>query len=332
MMSKEARARAAEMSRRSQSERAGERDLRAVAEQLLGRPLKKAAASEYVGPCPACRDGDDRFGVNVKKQLWHCRHCGKGGDVIALVMHVEGVGFREAVERLAGETSLIIRPPPRPRNPDPDTDADRNSRLALPIWEAARSIRGTLAERYLVHIRNIDIDQLIELDDVLRFAPDCPFGGGRSPCLIAIVRDVVTDAPKAIQRTALRPDGRKIARRSLGPKKSSAIKLWADAEVTQGLVIGEGMETVAAAATRIDHRGTLLQPAWALIDSANLSGFPILAGIEALTILVDHDANGVGQKAADACERRWLDAGREVTQLTPKTLGLDFNDIVRGAK
>ena len=85
----------------SVAERAGERDLRAVAEQLLGRPLKKAAASEYVGPCPACRDGDDRFGVNVKKQLWHCRHCGKGGDVIALVMHVKGVGFRDAVERLA---------------------------------------------------------------------------------------------------------------------------------------------------------------------------------------------------------------------------------------
>ena len=60
-------------------------------------------------------------------------------------------------------------------------------------------------------------------------------------------------------------------------------------------MIGEGLETVAAAATRVEHRGTLLQPAWALIDSANLSGFPILAGIEALTVLVDHDVNGVGQ-------------------------------------
>ena len=229
-------------------ERAAERDLRAVAEQLLGRPLKKAAASEYVGPCPACRDGDDRFGVNVKKQLWHCRHCGKGGDVIALVMHVEGVGFREAVEWLAGETSLIIRPPPRPRSPDPAEDADSNSRSALRIWDAARSIRVTLAEHYLGRVRGVDVDQILELDDVLRFEARCLFGDDRLPCIVALVRDILTDEPKAIQRIALDSDGNKIERRSLGPKKGGAIKLWPDAEVTQGLVVGEGLETVAAAA------------------------------------------------------------------------------------
>jgi hypothetical protein len=31
---------------------------------------------------------------------------------------------------------------------------------------------------------------------------------------------------------------------------------------------------------------------------------PVLSGIEALTILVDHDANGVGQKAAHDCAER----------------------------
>ena len=92
-------------------------------------------------------------------------------------------------------------------------------------------------------------------------------------------------------------------------------------------MIGEGLETVAAAATRVEHRGTLLQPAWALIDSANLSGFPILAGIEALTVLVDHDANGVGQAAAASCAKRWSAAGRNVIRLTPDALGTDFNDL-----
>jgi hypothetical protein len=311
-------------------ERARQADILEVAWRYVA--LKRVSASEWAGPCPACR-GRDRFSVNTRKQVFNCRGCGAKGGVIDLMQHASGATFVEAVTSLTGEARADVRSrPPRPRNPGPTADADCNSRLALSIWKAVRSIRGTLAERYLVHIRNIDIDQLIELDDVLRFAPDCPFGGDRSPCLIALVRDIVTDAPKAIQRTALGSDGRKIDRRSLGPTKGGAIKLWEDAEVTYGLVIGEGMETVAAAATRIDHRSTLLQPAWALIDSANLSGFPILAGIEALTILVDHDANGVGQKAADACERRWLEAGREVTQLTPKTLDLDFNDIVRGAK
>jgi hypothetical protein len=52
--------------------------------------------------------------------------------------------------------------------------------------------------------------------------------------------------------------------------------------------------------------------------------------IEAFTILVDNDLSGGGQDAASVCARRWIEAGREVTRLTPKILGGDFNDIVRG--
>jgi Toprim domain/CHC2 zinc finger len=283
--------------------------------------------SEWAGPCPVC-GGTDRFSVNTRRQIWNCRGCAKGGNVIGLAQHAGGATFAQAVAALNGDALADIRSlPPRTCKLDPDEDGDLNSRLALRIWDAARSIRGTLAERYLVHIRNIDIDQFIELDDVLRFAPDCRFDGDRLPCLVALVGDIVTDAPKAIQRTALNGDGGKIGRRSLGPTKSGVIKLWEDAEVTYGLAIGEGMETVAAAATRINHRGTLLQPAWALIDSANLSGFPVLAGIEALTILVDHDANGVGQAAAASCAKRWSAAGRNVIRLTPDALGTDFNDL-----
>jgi DNA primase len=49
-----------------------------------GIKLRKSGA-ELVGPCPVCRDGDDRFAINIKKQVWNCRHCKKGGDVIELV-------------------------------------------------------------------------------------------------------------------------------------------------------------------------------------------------------------------------------------------------------
>ena len=55
----------------------------------------------------------------------------------------------------------------------------------------------------------------------------------------------------------------------------------------------------------------------------------MLAGIDALTLLVDHDVNGRGQEAALVCGKRWRDAGREVTLLTPRKLGADFNDLVR---
>jgi hypothetical protein len=71
----------------------------------------------------------------------------------------------------------------------------------------------------------------------------------------------------------------------------------------------------------IQHKNTLLQPAWSLLDRGNLSSLPVLAGCEALTILVDNDASGDGQAAAEACARRWLNAGRDVIRLTPKRRG-----------
>jgi hypothetical protein len=61
----------------------------------------KRQGGELIGPCPVC-GGTDRFGVNINKQLWNCRGCSKGGDVIALVRHLDGCSFGTAVETLTG--------------------------------------------------------------------------------------------------------------------------------------------------------------------------------------------------------------------------------------
>jgi Toprim domain len=111
-------------------------------------------------------------------------------------------------------------------------------------------------------------------------------------------------------------------------RSGCVIRLWPDDAVNEGLAIGEGIETTLAAATRIEHRGTLLRPAWATGSAGNMATFPVLAGIEALTILVDHDASGTGQKAAEACAQRWRNAGREVIRLMPGDMGADFNNLV----
>jgi hypothetical protein len=286
----------------------------------------KRSGAEYIGPCPVC-GGKDRFGVNTKKQVWHCRVCGKGGNVIALVEHATGASFAAAVAELAGELgahhdNVIRRPPPPPPDPAPD-----NGRIALDIWQSARPLRGTLGETY-PRRRRIDLDQIPDLDDVLRFAPRCLFGNERLPCVIALVRDIVTNEPVAIQRTAIDSSGKKIGRLSLGPTKGGAIKLWADAAVSISLVVGEGMETVASAATAIHYEGTVLQPAWSLLDRGNLGTFPVLPGIEVLTILVDNDESGHGQADAATCARRWREAGRKVYPLIPRKRGSDFNDII----
>jgi hypothetical protein len=59
-------------------------------------------AKELVGPCPHC-GGDDRFAVNTTKKIFNCRGCGAKGDVIALVMFLDGCDFNAARVTLAGE-------------------------------------------------------------------------------------------------------------------------------------------------------------------------------------------------------------------------------------
>jgi hypothetical protein len=61
--------------------------------------------------------------------------------------------------------------------------------------------------------------------------------------MLALLRDIRTNKPRAIHRTALTPAGGKIGRMVLGSKVGAAIKLSPDDAVTMGLAIAEGIET-----------------------------------------------------------------------------------------
>src|SRR5208282_5699555 len=93
----------------------------------------------------------------------------------------------------------------------------------------------------------------------LRWHPACPWEGGTAPCIVARYTDAATVEPRGIWRRPLTGEKPK----SLGPNASAVIRLWPDDFVEQGLVLGEGIETTLAAATRITQRGTYLRPAWA---------------------------------------------------------------------
>ena len=223
----------------------------------------------------------------------------------------------------------------QPRQPiaivEPELKPDSGERTAYALrqWDGCASgIRNTPAWQHLIN-RKIDVDQMPpELHRVLRWHPACPWEQGRHGCMLALFTDAVTGEPKAIHRTAITPTGEKIDRKALGPISGCVIRLWPDEAVTEGLVIGEGIETTLAAATRMKCHETLLQPAWATGFAGNMAAFPVLSGIEALTLLVDKDAGSAGEDAAIKCARRWTAAGREVIRLVPRQVGEDFNDIV----
>jgi putative DNA primase/helicase len=276
---------------------------------------------ELVGACPVCGDGgkgsrSNRFAVHPRKNVWLCRQCNAGGGVVDLVMHLDGIGFKEAVASLAAGV-LPVSPPRCP----PAPPADDGGRKALQLWDEAGPLARTPADRYLTATRKLVLPQDIS-PRVLRFHPACPFGEGvRHPCLLALYRDIVTDAPRAIMRTALTPDARKIDRKALGPVGGAAIKLSDDADVTMGLIIGEGLETTLA--TMVFG----LAPAWALGSAGGIGKFPVLPGIEALTVLAETDDGGAGERAILECFGRWTAAGRQVFSAT-SVIGGDASDAL----
>jgi DNA polymerase I-like protein with 3'-5' exonuclease and polymerase domains len=300
-------------------------------EIIIPPPIEEGVIdlAELIGDVPrrtrkiVCPFHDDASpSLHVYPTHYHCYSagCGAHGDHIDWLTQVEGHDRESAIEILERWDG------PRVALAD-DADQKQKSRhgaRALELWSAARPIAGTLAEVYLAEHRWIDLSALPEdiSERALRFHPHCPFGKGVwRPCLLALMRDPFSGEATGIQRTALNPDGTKIDRMMLGP--AGVVQLWPAGET---LVVGEGLETVLAAATRLPHLGAPLRPAWAALGA--LARFPVIDGPEMLIVLADNDRNEAGQRAAGGCGRRWMDAGRRGAVLTPSEPGTDFSNVI----
>jgi hypothetical protein len=267
-------------------------------------------------PKPSCKIYSDH---------WHCFGCGEHGNRIDWLTRVEGMTKAEAIVALQDWSG--------PLSIKQQRDIVARVALALEVWNAAQPLRGTIADRYLAETRGIDIGKLPPtIDEALRFHSRCVFGSRTyKPCLIALMRDPVTDTPIGIHRIGLAQDNgtiTKIDRMALG--RIGVVKLW---PMNGGqLVVGEGIETVLAAATRISYRNAPLTPAWSAVAKGGLRRLPVLPHVQELILLVDHDENGEGQRAAEQCRQIWKSAGRTTVPLIPKQKGWDFNDVVLGRK
>lgn len=202
--------------------------------------------------------------------------------------------------------------------------SDRTA-LALRIWREARQPAESPVVHYLAR-RGLDL--IPDAHEVLRFHPSAPFAGNRTRAMVALVRNIITNEPQAIHRTALSLDGQKAEvngkdRLALASIRGGAVKLTADEEVTTCLGIGEGIETTLSLRCLPEFGAS---PAWSVLNAGGITSFPVLPGIECLWIAVDDDPAGRG--ASELCADRWHRAGREVFLVKSKTLGHDLNDVV----
>jgi hypothetical protein len=198
--------------------------------------------------------------------------------------------------------------PVHPSPPQRHSHSDISRAPANRIWAETVDPRDTLVECYFTG-RGFTFPHRGE--EAIRFHPHCPFKGERVPTMVALLRDTRTNEPCGIHRTALLPNGhdrdRVLGRAMLGRASGAAIKISPDDAVTLGIGIAEGVETALA----IILSGW--RPVWAAASASGIAQFPLLSGIEELTIFADRD--GVGQQAAQKCAQRWRDADRLATIL-----------------
>lgn len=248
-------------------------------EMLGGLPLTKTSEG-YEGPCPVC-GGKDRFSIATKKNVFNCRQCSEGGNVIDLVKFAQGVDFIDAVKFITGEA-----PPDARRGydgPMPDDtsmrerraeerarrDDEEKARLkkqaestasAKELFDRAKPFKASLADKYL-RSRSIALtdDQAFDL----RFMPLLEYKGladndakeettlGSFPAMLAAIRGQ-DGTFMGVHRTYLDPKGngklrppgssRNIAKKVWGVQKGGHIRLGA---IVPNMVIGEGIESTA---------------------------------------------------------------------------------------
>jgi putative DNA primase/helicase len=309
-------------------------ELRGMAEQIvrsyLGEPNRRLSTS------PELRWGSrGSFVLNVqgdKAGLWFDHENGCGGDIIEFIRQQRGCSIGEAIDvaltYLGPPASWSNSTAPKTSQPaEPEEDDAARINRALRIWSEVQPLRGTLAEQYLVG-RGIQVPD--EVLGVLGFHWRCPFGERRAPALVALVQDIITGEPIAVHRRELTLDGNKAdTAKAFGPVGGGAIKF---SQPDSGeLIIGEGIETCLACVTlqsRPTWSAKLSGATWSVINAGGIADFPVLDHIRRLTILVDNDVSGTGQRAAAACRDRWAAAGKAVCWAMPEEPGQDFNDVL----
>ena len=74
-------------------------------------PLKQAGRN-LKAPCPFHQEKSASFMVSPEKGIFHCFGCGEGGDIFTFVMKMEGLDFREALEKLARQAGVTLQAKP----------------------------------------------------------------------------------------------------------------------------------------------------------------------------------------------------------------------------
>lgn len=284
---------------------------------------------EYVGLCFLHDEQTGSLSVNQNKQVYLCRGCGKAGDIIRAVQHIQNCDWISAVRHLLNDN--VPRPDPAKRiQAIIREETDRAQRIAdaIEVWKSTIPIEGTLGEVYL-HSRGIT-----SWPKSIRFAKTwwwCdPTTGETSADLPAVIGMVQNeDGFSGIQRIFLRPDGTgkalkgpAKAKMSLGKVRGGALRLGPPAHT---IYLTEGPEDGLSLRQEMPHASV-----WVALGTSNMSAIRYPAEVAKIVICAQND--GPAETATVAAAAALIEQGYMVEVRRPSSQFKDWNDQIRGIR
>jgi len=113
----------------------------------------------YVALCPWHEDSRPSLQINPDRQSFKCWVCDIGGDIFSLMMRMEGLDFREALEMLADRAGVELAPQ-RGQSGEQDNQFDRRNLYKAMAWAEGeyhqcllKSPEADVARQYLIERR-----------------------------------------------------------------------------------------------------------------------------------------------------------------------------------
>lgn len=133
------------------------------------------AGSAWKALCPFHNEKSPSFMVSEERGSWHCFGCGKGGDIFSFVMELEGIGFREALEQLAGKAGVELKRNENWKATSEDRDGKKELYKILELatkWYEKNLWEGRGKEKILGYLRERGLSDQSIKNFRLGYAPD----------------------------------------------------------------------------------------------------------------------------------------------------------------
>jgi len=285
--------------------------------------LTRKNDKEYCGPCPHCKDGEDRFIVFTETQTYWCRQCNTKGDILSYITLTTGKSIKEQL----AEAGLLDSP----------SKSQRSSKEKF-IWSKSKP-GDSPAIRYLSETRGI---ANLQPSPAIRWNAFKPKDGKPPINRIVLRLSKPGDNPEDpaslhylfldTAATPLKKTGSQTSNAEEGAMKGRAVWFYPDKD-TKTVAVAEGAETTLSALSVLGLNGA------AALTTSGLKGIVLPQDTKELLIFCDQDTaekGCAGQKAALELAERFEKSGGTAWIVSPsdqcfaeKPKKLDFNNLLK---